>query len=156
MRGKFKVKSCKQTSTACPSQWDIYTTDGKYIYARYRWGYLSLTLNWGTDDRQVILGQNVRDGLDGYMKTAELIKLTSSILDWSVYKSYTMKASKYKCCICGKQAVAFWPMIDPDIPAKPYCRKCLDKAKIQVLMNCFGKSEKEAEQFVNSLNKQTQ
>lgn len=67
-----------------------------------------------------------------------------------------MKASECKCCICGKQAVAFWPMIDPDIPAEPYCRKCLDKAKIQVLMNCFGKSEKEAEQFVNSLNKQTQ
>ena len=67
-----------------------------------------------------------------------------------------MKASECKCCICGKQAIAFWPMIDPDIPAEPYCRKCLDKAKIQVLMNCFGKSEKEAEQFVNSLNKQTQ
>lgn len=66
-----------------------------------------------------------------------------------------MKASECKCCICGKQAIAFWPMIDPDIPAEPYCRKCLDKAKIQVLMNCFGKSEKEAEQFVNSLNKQT-
>lgn len=64
-----------------------------------------------------------------------------------------MKASECKCCICGKQAIAFWPMIDPDIPAEPYCRKCLDKAKIQVLMNCFGKSEKEAEQFVNSLNK---
>lgn len=67
-----------------------------------------------------------------------------------------MKASECKCCICGKQAIAFWPMIDPDIPAEPYCQKCLDKAKIQVLMNCFGKSEKEAEQFVNSLNKQTQ
>lgn len=66
-----------------------------------------------------------------------------------------MKASECKCCICGKQAIAFWPMIDPDIPAEPYCRKCLDKAKIQVLMNCFGKSEKEAEQFVNTLNKQT-
>ncbi|TGX82842.1 hypothetical protein E5358_05770 [Palleniella muris] len=67
-----------------------------------------------------------------------------------------MKASECKCCICGKQAVAFWPMIDPDIPAEPYCRKCLNEAKIQVLMNCFGKSEKEAEQFVNFLNKQTQ
>lgn len=67
-----------------------------------------------------------------------------------------MKASECKCIVCGKQAIAFWPMIDPDIPAEPYCRKCLDKAKIQVLMNCFEKSEKEAEQFVNSLNKQAQ
>lgn len=67
-----------------------------------------------------------------------------------------MKASECKCHICGKQAVAFWPMIDPDIPAEPYCRKCLDKAKIQVLMNCFGKSEKEARQFVNHQNKKTE
>ncbi len=40
-----------------------------------------------------------------------------------------MKASECKCCICGKQAVAFWPVIDPDIPSHPYCRKCLDKEK---------------------------
>lgn len=67
-----------------------------------------------------------------------------------------MKASECKCHICGKQAVAFWPMIDPDIPAEPYCRKCLDKAKIKVLINCFGKSEKEARQFVNHQNKKTE
>lgn len=59
-----------------------------------------------------------------------------------------MKASECKCIVCGKQAVAFWALIDPDIPAEPYCRKCLDKAKIRVLMNCFGKSEKEAKAFV--------
>lgn len=40
-----------------------------------------------------------------------------------------MKATECKCCVCGKQAVAFWPVIDPDIPSEPYCRKCLDKAK---------------------------
>lgn len=64
-----------------------------------------------------------------------------------------MKASECKCVICGKQAVAFWPMIDPDISAEPYCRECLDKAKIKVFMNCFGKSEKEARQFINYQNK---
>lgn len=42
-----------------------------------------------------------------------------------------MKASECKCCICGKQAVAFWPVIDPDIPEHPYCRECLDKEKIK-------------------------
>lgn len=26
------------------------------------------------------------------------------------------KASECKCVECGKQAVAFWPIIDPDIP----------------------------------------
>jgi hypothetical protein len=40
-----------------------------------------------------------------------------------------MKASECKCCICGKQAVAFWPVVDPDIPSFPYCRECLDNEK---------------------------
>lgn len=30
-----------QTCTACPSQWDAWTTDGRYLYLRYRSG-------WGT------------------------------------------------------------------------------------------------------------
>ena len=63
-----------------------------------------------------------------------------------------MKASECKCCLCGKQAVAFWPVIDPDIPSNPYCRECLDKIKIQTLIKVFGKSEKEAEVFVKGLN----
>jgi hypothetical protein len=40
-----------------------------------------------------------------------------------------MLAKDCKCVKCGKQAVAFWPIVDPDINEAPYCRKCLDKAK---------------------------
>ena len=75
----FKVKEYEQTCCACPSQWDIYTDDGHYIYVRYRWGYLSLTL----DDQEQIFGMQVRDGLNGYMDTDELKELTKEILDWS-------------------------------------------------------------------------
>lgn len=46
-----------------------------------------------------------------------------------------MIASDCKCCVCGKQAVAFWPVIDPDIPSEPYCRECLDKAKMEAMLN---------------------
>ncbi len=49
-----------------------------------------------------------------------------------------MKASECKCVVCGKQAVAFWPIIDLDIPEHPYCRKCLDKAKAEMLMQVFS------------------
>ena len=45
-----------------------------------------------------------------------------------------MKASECKCVDCGKQAVAFFPVFDPDIPAFPYCRECLDKVKMKLLM----------------------
>lgn len=49
-----------------------------------------------------------------------------------------MKASECKCVMCGKPAVAFWPVIDPDIPAEPYCRKCLDKIKADTIRTLFG------------------
>ena len=41
-----------------------------------------------------------------------------------------MKAKDCKCCVCGKQAVAFYPVIDPDIPSYPYCADCLEKAMV--------------------------
>lgn len=45
-----------------------------------------------------------------------------------------MKATECKCCVCGKQAVAFWPIVDPDIIPHPYCRKCLDKEKMKLMI----------------------
>ncbi len=59
-----------------------------------------------------------------------------------------MKASACKCIVCGKQAVAFWPLIDPDIPAEPYCRKCLGEAKAEILTKAFGLNDKAAHAFV--------
>lgn len=50
-----------------------------------------------------------------------------------------MKASEYKCIECGQQAVAFYPVVDPDIPSNPYCRKCLDKAKLEIMVKIFEK-----------------
>ena len=35
---------------------------------------------------------------------------------------------------CKEKAVAFFPVFDPDIPSYPYCRKCLDKMKIKLLI----------------------
>lgn len=43
------------------------------------------------------------------------------------------KATNEKCCKCGKQAVAYWPVCDPDIPSYPYCRECLDKEKKELM-----------------------
>lgn len=44
----------------------------------------------------------------------------------------------YKCCKCGKPAVAFWPCIDPDIPSEPYCRECLDKTKREITLKILA------------------
>lgn len=42
------------------------------------------------------------------------------------------------CVKCGKQAVAFWPVCDPDIPSDPYCRICLDEVKHRVTMEVLN------------------
>ena len=61
-----------------------------------------------------------------------------------------MKASECKCVECGKQAVAFWPIIDTDIPAHPYCRSCLDKAKAEVVAKAFGLPDKVAKKIIKN------
>jgi hypothetical protein len=42
-------------------------------------------------------------------------------------------AKDCKCKDCGKQAVAFFPVCDPDIPQYPYCRECLDIRKKKLM-----------------------
>ena len=45
-----------------------------------------------------------------------------------------MKTSECKCIKCGEKAVAFFPLFDPSIPSHPYCKKCLDKARIELMI----------------------
>ena len=43
-----------------------------------------------------------------------------------------MEANNDKCCVCKKQAVAYYPCIDPDIPSYPYCADHLEEAMIEM------------------------
>lgn len=49
-----------------------------------------------------------------------------------------IQAKDCKCEDCGKQAVAFFPACDPDIPQYPYCRKCLDERKMRLIQQLRG------------------
>lgn len=51
-----------------------------------------------------------------------------------MWEDRKMKATDCKCIECGQQAVAFWPVIDPDIPGNPYCRECLDDMKTRMII----------------------
>lgn len=35
----MKIIKAEQTCWACPSQWDAWTDEGRYVYLRYRHGY---------------------------------------------------------------------------------------------------------------------
>ena len=58
-------------------------------------------------------------------------------------KNDVVHASECKCCVCGEQAVAFWPVIDPDIPSNPYCRKCLDKAQLELMRRITNEEKRQ-------------
>ncbi len=42
---KMKIKSIKNTSTCCPSQWEGITENNETFYIRYRWGRLTIQLS---------------------------------------------------------------------------------------------------------------
>lgn len=46
-----------------------------------------------------------------------------------------LKASDYPCVkACGRQAVAWWPCVDPDIKARPYCQECIDESTREMIV----------------------
>lgn len=71
-----------QTCRACPSQWDAWTTDGQYLYLRYRSGMGTVEAQPSPDedtwtDRPPLMefGEPSLDGLinlDDFMTTAGL------------------------------------------------------------------------------------
>lgn len=63
-------------------------------------------------------------------------------------------ARDYKCCKCRKrQAVEFWPCIDPDIKSYPYCRQCLDEVQMELLIKIY-EPDSEPKKARNSKNKE--
>ena len=41
-------------------------------------------------------------------------------------------AKDFKCIRCGKQAELFLGISDPDMPKRPYCKKCAEKLQIEI------------------------
>jgi len=77
--GLPRVQSLKKTCTACPSQWEGTLGDGRALYARYRWGELTVGLGENVDEAvensrsaDALVQEYVGDGLDGFMNVEEL------------------------------------------------------------------------------------
>lgn len=72
------VASLEQTCSACPSQWEGQLDDGRWMYARYRGGYLSIRLGDSLDEAisargpDALFESQCGDCLDGFMETDEL------------------------------------------------------------------------------------
>jgi hypothetical protein len=76
--------SIKRTCTACPSQWEGRTDDGRDVYVRFRWGGLSVGIGDGLDN--AIRNESYRwddyDGLNGWMTYAELKTHFTDEIEW--------------------------------------------------------------------------
>jgi hypothetical protein len=86
------VKTMTRTCCACPSQWEGRLEDGRMVYVRYRWGYLSVCVSPKptTDVMDAVGGEEVfgtehGEGLDGGMDNDEMLKLTGiTVAEWKL------------------------------------------------------------------------
>ena len=88
---KIKLIELKRTCYACPSQWEGQTDDNRWVYFRYRHGYLRVEIgkegidvddNKFFDGVEVIFEKHIGSALDGYMTFDELKSLTKNIIDY--------------------------------------------------------------------------
>lgn len=74
----MRVANIKQTCSACPSQWEGHTEDGRMFYIRFRWGGLSIEIS--EEPTNVIqkamdillFDEQISDSLDGILTEEEL------------------------------------------------------------------------------------
>ncbi|RPE40253.1 hypothetical protein EDD90_3289 [Streptomyces sp. Ag109_O5-1] len=89
-----------ETCQACPSQWDAWTTEGQYLYLRYRFGHGSVERHanpdvntWGDDYDPVIAEFHDPDQpyagtieLDEFLRRAELqLAPDAEIVPWAEF-----------------------------------------------------------------------
>lgn len=73
-----RLRTLRITCSACPTQWEGSTEDGKQFYARYRWG--RLTWGFGNDIDAAVdasldnMGIDLSSDLDGELSTREMLK----------------------------------------------------------------------------------
>jgi hypothetical protein len=75
----LRLVTLKKTCIACPSQWEGTLNDGRAIYARYRYGELSVGVGNDVNEAvrngmsdQALYADHIGDGLDGFMDFQEL------------------------------------------------------------------------------------
>ncbi len=86
---KIIVTICHYGCCMCPTIILGKTTDGWTVYARYRWGHLSVrvdprdpTPHGGADGAWIMEKQLDPEGLDGCLDYDELREITADIIEW--------------------------------------------------------------------------
>lgn len=95
MNSKTKIEKIIQTCIACPSQWDMWDTDGVEYYVRYRWSNLSVVKvirkepDGNYREEGIFYKKTPEDddnSFEGWMTTDELIDHIKDMFDFSDVK----------------------------------------------------------------------
>jgi hypothetical protein len=89
MNQKIKIITAQVACPMCPTTITGRTADGLTVYARYRWGHLSVRVDprdpaphGGAGGVWILERQIDPEGLDGWMEYEELKEYTSEIIEW--------------------------------------------------------------------------
>lgn len=77
--GVHAVTELKKTCNACPAQWEGRTSDGRWVYVRYRWG--GLRIGFGADLKEAVRDDDsfyldIGDDMDGCLTGEQLREAT--------------------------------------------------------------------------------
>lgn len=82
-----EIKNLTRTCESCPAQWEGETSDGRQIYIRYRWGWLSVRVSEPGDRDEFaavrgdeMFGAQLGDELDGSLSESRLQEVTEGEL----------------------------------------------------------------------------
>ena len=70
----MRIIELEQTCYACPSQWEGKTLSGQDVYIRYRWGYLSISI-----DEKAIYGEQIGDEWSGVLAWRRVEEILNSL-----------------------------------------------------------------------------
>lgn len=82
------INVLEQTCESSPSQWEGRTSDGRFVYVRYRWGRLRIgfgrTMDAAVEEAMAERGisATLGDRFDGYLEYGQLIAVTSEQVAW--------------------------------------------------------------------------
>lgn len=86
-----RILTYRLTCSACPTQYDFFLEDGRYIYFRYRWGTWEMRLFPSFDyaeqcSPEVWLGtltltMSIGEPLDGFLEEDEVLSIVDHNLD---------------------------------------------------------------------------
>lgn len=85
----LRVTELTKTCEACPAQWEGRTNDGRTVYVRYRWGYLSVRVSEQPTDNvddavrgEEIFGRQLGDEYDGEILYHQVQRQTAGVVEW--------------------------------------------------------------------------